>query len=507
MHLGIFCKGSAGHLLAALAGGLITLSLAPFDLWPLGILCCALLAWLLEPLTAKQAALRGWFFGFGLFGSGISWVYVSIHTYGYTSVPLAIFITALFAAALAFFGALTGYLYHRFLLTSTLAKTLGFACLWVLSEWLRGWFLSGLPWLYLGYGHIDSPLAGWAPVGSVFLISFIVAYSGAVLAQSCIQQRFLKPQLAIVCLLWITGFILQSVNWVTASPQAPIKVAMVQANISQSVKWDPQHYQTTLQTYQRLSQPLWKTNSLVIWPEAAIPGFYHYAKPFLDTIADQASSASSSLITGVPFADYDANGRHNYNSVIALGNGKGLYHKQRLVPFGEYVPFESLLRGLIRFFNLPMSAFSAGSSDQGPLHAAGLTIAPLICYEIAYANLVSKQLPKADVLLTISNDAWFGASIGPLQHLQIAQMRALEAGRFLIRSTGNGVSAIIDSSGHIRIRGAQFRQEIIQGEIYVMQGTTPFALTGTWPIIALSLLGCLICYYLRNKHTIKPVGH
>jgi apolipoprotein N-acyltransferase len=177
-----------------------------------------------------------------------------------------------------------------------------------------------------------------------------------------------------------------------------------------------------------------------------------------------------------------------HNSIIALGEGSGLYHKQRLVPFGEYVPLEQWLRGLIRFLDMPMSNFSAGAPGQPPLRAAGLSLGPLICYEVVYPDLVAEWLPHSDVLITISNDAWFGRSIGPLQHLQMAQMRALEAGRPMIRGTGNGVTALIDHRGRITAQAPQFERTTLTGTVQPMQGATLFARTGAWPSIVIALL-------------------
>lgn len=494
-------KGWRGHLLAVLAGALITLSLSPFNVWPLGLLSCTLLVLLLVNLSPKQAAWRGWFYGVGLFATGISWVYVSIHVYGYAPVPLAVFITSLFAGGLALLWALNAYLYQRFISPHKWGSTLGFAAIFVLGEWLRNWLLTGFPWLYVGYGHLDTPLAGWAPVGGVYALSFVVALSGASIAQAFTLKRWQQPALIGAITLWVIGFGLQHINWVSASERPPVKIAMVQANISQAVKWNHDQYWPTLNLYNNMSRPLWADNDIVIWPEAAIPSTYRNAKSFLDHMAKTASEHNSSLITGVPSLSTNNGKRHTHNSIIALGNGEGFYHKQRLVPFGEYVPLEGLLRGLIRFFDLPMSAFSAGSSDQVPLKAAGITLAPLICYEVVYPELVSQSVPEADVLLTISNDAWFGDSIGPLQHLEMAQMRALETGRYLIRSTGSGVSAIVNERGQIMIRGKQFTREIIRGEVLVMKGATPFALTGSWPIISLCLIICGYLGYRRFEFT------
>jgi len=485
-------RGWSSYCLALVAGALVTLSLAPFELWPLGVVSLALLAILLQGDNPLRAARIGWFYGLGLFGSGVSWVYVSIHDYGYAPVPVATALTLIFCAGLGLLSAATAYCYARWLRHGPLGNTAGFAAAVVLGEWLRSWLLTGFPWLYLGYGHIDSILAGWAPVGGVWAISFIVAYSGAVIAAALSPVGFRWGQFASLLGLWLGGLALNQYSWVDAVNRAPLKVAMVQPNISQHEKWSRSAYQRTLETYSDMSEPLWRNSDIVIWPEGAIPNYYHSAKGFLDTVAQRAQSEQATLITGIPTLQQSVNGNKSFNSIMSLGAGTGTYHKQRLVPFGEYIPLETWLRGLIQFFDLPMSAFSAGGSDQLALTAGDITLAPFICYEIVYPDLVSSWLPAADLLVTISNDAWFGHSIGPLQHLQMAQMRALEAGRYLLRATGGGVSAIIDQRGRIVTQSQQFQREVLTGQAQIYSGTTPFAAQGTWPVILLCFAICLV---------------
>ncbi len=500
-------QGWSGDLLAMLAGALITPSLAPFNLWPLGIASCALLVWLLTDLTPKQAAKRGWFYGFGLFGAGTSWVYVSIHVYGYAPVPLAAFLTLMFSAGLGIFTSVTFYCYARWIRDQASGQLLGFAAIFVLGEWWRSWFLTGFPWLYVGYGHIDTPLAGWAPVGGIYALGFIVALTGAVISQGLQQKKLMPRQVLMIVALWLGGFLLNTINWTIPNDQPAVKVAMVQANIPQEIKWNRDQYQATLKRYKQTSAALWAENDIVIWPEAAIPSYYQYAKPFFTIMGDRARQHNTSLITGIPYLEQDeAGNKDRYNSIMAFGDGDGLYHKQRLVPFGEYVPLEDILRGLIQFFDMPMSNFSAGAEGQAGIKAGELTLAPFICYEIVYPELVTQWLPQADMLITISNDAWFGGSIGPLQHLEMAQMRALESGRYLLRSTGSGVSAIVNQRGQIVVRGGQFTEEVIKGEARGFQGATPFSLSGSWPILGLCFVIVLLPAII-SRTTLSKAGN
>ena len=480
-------------LLAPFAGALVTLSLAPFDLWPAGILSCFFYAFLLCTCDTRQALWRGWLFGLGLFGSGVSWVYVSIHVHGNASVPLAVFLTGLFCAGLALLHSLFAWTYVRFVRSLPGGMFVGFPALWVLFEWLRDWLLTGFPWLYLGYAHVDTPIAGWAPITGVFGLSFIIALTGscAFLAWRSRQMMTITTYAVLVLTLWVGGAILKPTQWVARASEQPLSVAIVQPNVPQEKKWDRRYYRPILQNLAELTQPQ-LGHDIVIWPESAIPNYLQRAGDFVNPIAEAAAAVDTSIITGIPFRPSGSPVYHN--SIAALGHGEGIYHKQRLVPFGEYVPLESMLRGLIAFFDLPMSGFSPGPADQPPLRAGAFRVAPFICYEIVYADLVAEGARNADILVTISNDTWFGASIGPLQHLQIAQMRARENGRYVLRGTNNGVSAIIDHEGRIVAETDQFVQTVLTGKAEVMLGNTPFGSFGTLPVIA----GCFLSLLLMQ---------
>jgi apolipoprotein N-acyltransferase len=278
-------------------------------------------------------------------------------------------------------------------------------------------------------------------------------------------------------------------------------VALVQGNIPQQLKWSPQHRQQIIEHYLSLSAPLLNNipnsgNQLIVWPETAIPLLYDIALPRLASFEQTLQQTQTGLISGIPYRTpaTAANPVRFHNSIMGLGTAEGLYHKQRLVPFGEYVPLESWLRGLIDFFNLPMSSFSLGPANQPPLllqqrqHPGNpIRISAYICYEIVYPDLVASTARNSDLLLTISNDSWFGDSLAPQQHLQMARMRALENGRFLIRSTNNGISALINARGEITHQGSQFVVDIVQGEVLAMTGTTPFGRWGSMPILILCM--------------------
>lgn len=494
-------SGWIGNSLTLAAGALITLTLAPFDLWPLTFFACIILYLGLSQLSSSQAALRGWWFGLGMFASGTSWVYVSIHDYGSAAPPLALFLTVIFVAGLALFLALFGWLWARFFRQNqhSISNALAFAALWVVIEAFRGWFLTGFPWLYIGYSQLNGPLAGLAPLGGVWLISFVLALSSALLVSLALSQQWLPRITAglLLIALWGLGFSMQGHQW-TEPAGEPLSVTAIQGNIEQNLKWDPAQIEAQLTLYQSLTinaQP----SDLVIWPETAVPILKDQAQGYLDSMERIISRQDSALITGLPLRQNDHQGDlRYYNAITTLGDSQGEYRKQKLVPFGEYVPLQDLLRGLIAFFDLPMSDFARGPSQQLPLNAKGYKIAPYICYEVVYPEFATELAAQSDLLLTISNDTWFGTSIGPMQHLQMAQMRALEAGRWMIRATNNGVSALIDPKGQITATVPQFEQAVLRGAVVPMQGLTPYLHWQSWPLVLLSAL-CLILAIVERK--------
>lgn len=482
------CKqGWLPALAALLAGALLPLAFAPFGLFPLALLSPALLFVLLTGLSLRRAAWRGFLFGLGHFGVGVSWVYVAIHDFGYTGVFLASLMTVGFVAALALYpaalGALAGWLWQRGAgRGAALWYLLVLPALWLLVEWWRGWFLTGFPWLNLGNSQVDSPLAGWAPLLGVYGLSLAVALSAGALVFAWAAGPKRGPAVAVLLLvlLWGGGALLGPVAW-TEPAGAPLKVSLVQGNQPQITKWDPATIQRRLDTYADLTRQRLGWADLVVWPENAITLFYYELKAdYFDPLQREAVAGGTDLVVGLPRQTEDALGY--YTSLMVLGREAGIYHKHHLVPFGEYLPLE-WLRGLIRFFDLPMSGFSPGPAEQPPLPVAGQYAAASICYEDAFGAELRHNFPRATLLINGSNNAWYGDSLAPHQHLQISRLRALETGRPLLRVTTNGISALIDHHGKILQRTPQFETAVIDGSIQPMSGTTPYIQWGNWPVL------------------------
>jgi len=476
-------------LLALLAGALLPLAFAPLSVFPIAVLSPALLFLLWLEVTPRRALWRGLLFGLGQFGVGVSWVYVAIHDFGHSGVPLAVFLTALFVGTLALFPAVLGYLAARFLRgPEWLRLTLLFPAAWTLTEWLRGWFLTGFPWLNLGYSQIDSPLRGFAPLTGVYGVTLAVALSAGLLALFVLAGRRTRIVTATGLLaLWLAGALLARIDWTEASGP-PLRVALVQGNIPQDSKWRPELVPHTLNLYADLTRQHWDSR-LILWPEAAVTVFHHeVAGDYLPGLAREARAHGTDIVLGIPVREPGT--RRYYNSLLALSDKPGFYHKRHLVPFGDYLPLEDFLRGLIRFFDLPMSGFSAGPDQQPLLQAAGQKIASAICYEDIFGEELIDALPEATLLVNATNNAWYGNSFAPHQHLEMSRMRALETGRYMLRVTTNGVSAIIDPSGNILGRSQQFKTQVLTGEAVPRSGSTPYVVTGNWPVV--SLLGLML---------------
>ncbi|WP_396589352.1 apolipoprotein N-acyltransferase [Bermanella sp. R86510] len=494
--------GFPGHFFALALGALLPFSFAPYGYWILQFPVVALLYFSLQNLGSKTALWRGWWFGLGAYAAGVSWVYVSIHIHSHTPQVPAFIITLAFVAGLAWFFALLTFCFNRFFVGKSV-PFLSFAALWVGFEWIRSWFLSGFPWLYLGDAHIDTWLAGFAPVFGVYGISFLVVLISTY-SFTLFKQRNWKP--ALVWLSpWLIGLILSTIPW--TSPIKTSNVVAIQGNIPQHRKWLSEEIYPTLEKYRSATEQNWDAD-LILWPETAITVLQHQAKEYLAFLNDAGQENQTAILTGIPYQQ-QANEAHPgayHNSIMGLGLANGIYHKQKLVPFGEYMPLPDSWRPLLGFFNIPMSQFRPGSAQQKPLsmatQEADYSIAPFICYEVVYPDFAAQLAKDSGLMVTISNDAWFGHSIGPKQHLGIAKMRALENGRYLLRATNTGITALIDHKGRIVEQLPQFEYGVLKAQAQIMEGNTPFTLMGSWPmriIILLILAGIVWREYQKPK--------
>ena len=499
--LSLFQKTKSADFIAFIAGCLMTLAFAPFELYPLAILSLASLLGTWLWVTPKRAFFRGWLYGVGLFGTGIYWIYISVHTYGNASALAALCLTGILVAILALFPAVNGYFLNRYFPKLNKIKLLyAFPATWVFIEWIRTWLFSGFPWLIIGYSQINSPLRGYASVLSVFGVSLAVALSSGLLV-SITRDYFQKSRLSLLksiltlVLIWIAGGIISLIPW-TKPDGAPLRVSLVQGNIPQETKWDPDALQANIERYVTLTNPHWDSQ-IIIWPEAAIPLPLQNAEDLINAINKKAHENNTAFITGIPIKlpNQDA----YYNAVIVLGDGQGYYLKRRLVPFGEFIPMRYYLNKLLDVLNVPMSDFIPGHGALPPLTAHGAKISAFICYEIAFPEQVLTHDNTINMLLAVSNDTWFGYSIAEAQHLEMAQMRALELGRPVLFASNDGITAIVNSKGNIQSRAPQHTEYVLTDTVQPMRGKTAWQYLGMDSILYIISFMLALAFFKRKR--------
>ncbi len=464
--------------LALLAGIVFVLAFAPFKVFPLAFITLGLLFWLwLNCQTPKRAFVLGWLFGFGQFGAGVSWMYVSLNTFGNMAPLLAGLAVLLLVIALALFPAIVGYSQALFSY-QPIAIRLFFVItpIWILAEWVREWIFTGLPWLSVGYSQTDNPLAGWAPFGGIYLVSMFV-----LLITCALILLFNKKIIsAILCLILVFSgaYFVDRQQWTERTDQS-LSVKLLQGNVSIWDKWNTAKTDEILNKYISMSQQ-GSGADLVIWPEAAAPLLLSQLPENFWQRVSQTNNSQTML--GIVEQDI-ATGKL-YNSVAAsqlnveINQEIALYRKIHLVPFGEFLPLKFLLEWLLNYLHIPMSDFSAYKQQQAPIDINGIKVGVSICYEDAFPNVIRSSLPEANILVNVSEDAWFGNSLAPHQRLQMAQMRARENGRSLVRVSNNGLSAIIDHQGEVLNLAPQFETIVLEGEAKARIGATPFSLWG-----------------------------
>jgi apolipoprotein N-acyltransferase len=503
---------------ALAAGALFILSFAPFEHSSLALIALAILFSSWRNLSAKRAALRGYLFGLGAYGSGVSWVYISMHDFGGAGIVGSSLLTALFAGSWALFPALAGYISAKTGQPSNgTASILRLPIVWMLVEYIRGnWVLNGFPWFHIAYSQMDTPLAGYIPIIGVYGTGLIMALTASIAveivyttawseislsaiaggnvktalrlmqAKNIPNSKQPKSPLALILLaaaLWATGGWLSTVNWTQPIGQ-PILVSMIQGNIAQDQKWRPENKINTLLKYKRMTEEHWDSQVL-IWPETAIPAYLDQVKDtFLMPLANDAKQHGADLIISVPIHEHE----HKYNGVITFGKTEGRYFKTHLLPFGEYLPLQPLSGFVLDLVNIKLGNFTPGASDQPLMTAGGYPFITLICYEDAFGDLGIRGLPDAAYLVNVTNDGWFGNSIEPHQHMQIARMRAIETGRYLLRSTNTGITAIVSPKGNIVAQAPLFQETVLSGTITPMGGMTPYAKWGDTPAIVLIVI-------------------
>jgi apolipoprotein N-acyltransferase len=498
----------SSFIIAFLLGAVTVAGYAPFYVYPLPVVTLVGLFYLWsQAATPRAAAAAGFAFGLGFFLFGVSWVYVSLHDFGAMPVPLAAAATFLFCAFLALLPAAAGYASARPRVSYAARYGLLAPAAWTLAEWTRGWIFTGFPWLATGYSQVpDSPLAGYAPVLGIYGITLATAVTAGLIvvlerrliekaegerrkaegensSKAAVFSFILHPSSFILLALWAGGYGLKQVEW-TEPAGAPFAASLLQGNVEQDQKWRADRLQSTLTLYETLAKSV--NGALIVLPETALPLLLEQVpRDYLDALAAQARSNGGDVLIGVP--ERLPGGEH-YNSAITVGAAPSQrYRKSHLVPFGEFIPLRPVLGWIVGALASPLQDFSRGAADQRPLAIAGQRVAVNICYEDAFGEEIIRQLPEATVLVNISNVAWFGRSIAPQQHLQIAQARAMETGRTMLRATNTGVTAVVDPRGEVVAAAPGFTIATVTHLVQGYRGATPYVRWGNYLALALCI--------------------
>lgn len=496
-HQSFFTHPAFRLLIAALAGSIQIFAYAPYQFHTLTIISNAILFLLWHQSHPKMAFWQGWCYGLVLFGGGVFWLHISIHQFGNIPLWAAYGLTFLFVSAMALYYGFAGYFANQFKASDSIKLFVVYPLLLILFEWFRGWFLTGFPWLAIGYSQINSPLSALAPVLGVYGVSLISVFVASILA--CLFIHSIKKMIPVVLLLLVSMILipLQNKQW-TDPGHRIIKTALVQTNVEQQYKWRPEELNNILFQHLTLSEPLLKSTDLILWSETAIPTFFKNIEPVLAPFINKLKKNKAELIAGFPLSGPQNN---YFNGMIVLGGEHQYrYEKRHLVPFGEFMPLPDFIKQWLKFLHIPMSDFSAGNSKTPPVVKIANEIAGIsICYEDAFGEEVIQALPQATLLINASNDAWFGDSLAPHQHLEMARMRALETGRYMLRVTSTGISAIIQPNGKIQQQAPQFEAYVLKGNITPMSGSTPYSRYGNHMIVIIILAGLMITLFRRGQ--------
>ena len=523
-------------ILSLVAGACTTLAFSPFDITALVFITLALVFYLWNQLSPKQAAVSGWLFGIGLQCSGVSWIYYSLHVHGSAPAFFAATLIFLLCSYLSLYTGLAAYVINRFLPAQPALRLMVFyPASWLIFEWLQGYVMTGFAWMQLGYTQIDTPLSGFAPLLGNHAVGGLVAVSAGIITWLLVQGRGLRAWTAavssmVLVVIWVTGGLLKNIDWTQADGE-PIKVSVIQGNIAQKDKWKPYMKLPTMKRYREMSLAQ-ESVDLIVWPETAVPNYRHRVVPYIDQLRRDMRASDTDLLLGI-FVKNDQGGV--LNSVMSI-NGRGVdsqgvagheltdhelkdqvlqdqalpdqsnnddisvYHKRHLVPLGEYIPLRFLIEFFNRFVKIPMSDIASGADDQPLINVAGVPAGITICFEEAFSRDLIRDLPQAKILVNVSNDAWFEDSHEPHQHHTIARMRALETGRYMIRSTNTGITSIIGPHGEVIDRLPQFKVATLNAEVQPLTGATPYVRWGDWLILGLCCV-LLICAVIVRRRS------
>lgn len=486
-----------------LLGALCVLGFAPFYFYPASILSLiGLFYFWHQGYTPKQAAVSGFIYGLGLFTTGIYWIYISLHDFGNMPSIIAALATFLLCAFMASFSALVGALSVKISKAEPLYLLISIPIFWALADWTRGWIFTGFPWLTMGYSQVPhSPLAGYMPIIGVYGVSMIVIlianFIAYWLAKKPVSVIWKRNSIVLLVVIFLTGSLLKLVEWTTPTAK-PISVALLQGNIAQDLKWNPENAERTLNLYLQMAEA--SQAKLIIMPETALPILSsEIPAELLMRLQQLAKRNLGAVLVGIVERE---NGQY-FNSMLNLGkNNPETYRKSHLVPFGEFIPLKVAFGWIYRdLLNMPLSDLSRGSIYQQPMNIDGEKVAINICYEDVFGEEIIRQLPAATLLVNASNDAWYGQSNAAFQHLQFSQARALETGRTVIRATNTGATAMIDPHGNVLAHAPHFTETTLNVTAQGYVGSTPYVRWGNWLFLSICFIALSFIFLASKRKT------
>jgi apolipoprotein N-acyltransferase len=485
------------YMLSLLLGGLLPFAFAPVHFYVLALVIPGLLAFAWHRLSMRQTLISAFLFGFAFFSVGVSWIYITLERYGGMAAWLALGVTVLLMVVLALFFVAQAFFTQLFSKNRLAYFLIVFPIMWVFFEWLRSTLFSGFPWLFLGYSQISSLLGGIAPIFGVYGVSIFTLWTSSAIALLIFDKAKGHKILAgvILGIIFIITLLSSLSGWTRPASQA-IQVSLIQGNIEQSIKWNAEDLSTSLTRYYNLTQSHWNS-ALIIWPEAAIPTLKETIIPYMNALDYLAQKNHSMIIAGIPVAKTQKNKVHYYNGLITLGEKEPqTYLKKHLVPFGEYIPLRPLFGWFLNAVHIPMTDQTPGPQKQPLFKVNSFTIAPFICYEIAYPAQVLNSAQGSNLILVVTDDSWFGQSMAPYQHLQIAQMRARELGRYVLFSTNSGITAVINPNGYIIQSLSPDKTDTLTTHIVPVEGKTPLMRWRYYPLVIMLLILFFVNFWL-----------
>ena len=479
------------YVLAVIAALLVLASLAPFDVWPAAWVGLALLFSLCVLNPPRRVAAISTVFGCVFFGVGLFWSAVALLRIAVVPAPAAIGMAAFLivgSMAQLTLGAVVIAAWRAPPLAVRL--TLVAPAIWAGVEWVRGVTLWGLPWLYVGYGQQDGPLGGLAPIAGANSVSLAAAVLSGFIALALFDRRaafvrWLPGALAVA----VIGFMAGLVTW-TEPLGEPLKVAIVQPDIRAEKRFELNELQPQLDLLAKMTlDALAHEARVVFWPETAIPARIDQVEPFLAGLRDAIAPRGAEVVTGIVSRERVAGGWQYYNSAITSSEPRQEYRKRRLLPFTEYLP-DFLPEEWRRVRHADATGIlSPGPQDEGVLRFQNIAAGVTICWETTYASVVN-SVPGVQLLVSLSNDDWFRSTSMPEYALEIARMRAREAGLDMVRAANSGISALIAGDGRITARAPPLERTTLRGTVQPRTGLTPYVRFGDiplWVTIALML--------------------